>query len=80
MSNHPTVHYAHDIRGLVYRVEDADQVISELRNKVAELEAENSLFWDIANHSTGVVGWHLNGNVATWDELQIHTAQPEDQQ
>lgn len=23
----------------------------------------------VANESTGIVGWHLNGDIATWDEL-----------
>ena len=38
--------------------------IRELENAVTEIQA-------IASESTGVAGWHLNGEVATWDELNL---------
>ena len=38
-------------------------------NRIEELEAELENYRDISDNSSGVVGWHLNGAVATWDEL-----------
>ena len=34
-----------------------------------ELKAKLDVYEGIVNESSGVVGWHLNGDVATWYEL-----------
>lgn len=55
-----------------------DYQLSEVVQKAdPELRAENKKlrgllgdFLDIVHNSHGVTGWHLNGNVAEWDEFE----------
>lgn len=49
---------------------------AELQRKLEALAAENciqdfiiSAVKEITGESTGVVGWHLNGDIASWDEV-----------
>ncbi len=42
-------------------------LISAAPNLLAVCEA----LLDIAENTDGLTGWHLNGDVATWDELDI---------
>jgi len=51
-------------RELAQKVADREAEIERLR---AELEA----YRKIARNSNGVAGWHLNGDIATWEELGI---------
>ena len=64
-------------RGKVWRVSDHMQEGVEptkyIRADIAELEAELETYRAIRAESDGVVGYHLNGNVATWDELMGET-------
>ena len=46
-----------------------------LQAKVEELEAWKSDMLDIINNSQGVVGWHLNGDMATWGEFDLSEEQ-----
>ncbi|MDC8832823.1 hypothetical protein [Alteromonas gilva] len=49
--------------------EDFKPTYEELAAKVAELEGELDVFHCIVSESQGVAGYHLNGDIATWDEL-----------
>jgi hypothetical protein len=73
----PSVHSTHE--KLIISEFDIENVIddsSDIENKAAKLEEENAQLKKalasvitLMNHSEGVAGLHLNGNVATWDEL-----------
>ncbi|GKW21877.1 hypothetical protein PEC302107_36060 [Pectobacterium araliae] len=70
------------------------QAIDDLKSKVADLEkqrdglvAENVGFKSVieavravANSSSGISGWHLNGVIATWDDVlpEINDVEPEE--
>ncbi|HIA8865640.1 TPA: hypothetical protein ACWSLT_000977 [Escherichia coli] len=50
--------------------------ISELATRCAELVAENIVLHraikavhNVADNSSGVADWHLNGDIATWEEI-----------
>ncbi|EFB8334717.1 TPA: hypothetical protein ROQ19_004356 [Escherichia coli] len=49
---------------------------SEAEAKCAALEAENAAMHEtieavrsVADNSSGIAGWHLNGDIATWEEI-----------
>ena len=53
-----------------------DWQIAQLQEQVKALSAENCIqafiiaaVKDLVRDSEGVIGWHLNGDVATWDEV-----------
>ena len=60
---------------------DYDDVKKESAALQAQLDAANewiSAVTDIINHSDGVQGWHLNGDIAPWgDLLSIPTGETE---
>ena len=39
------------------------------KSRIAELEHRLQVFENIVSESDGVTDYHLNGDVATWDEL-----------
>lgn len=48
----------------------------ELEDKYAALAAENAAMHEtieavrsVADNSSGIAGWHLNGDIATWEEI-----------
>ncbi|HFL9369945.1 TPA: hypothetical protein ACIEHG_004443 [Escherichia coli] len=48
----------------------------ELEAKYAALAAENAVMLEtieavrsVADNSSGIAGWHLNGDIATWEEI-----------
>ena len=43
----------------------------ELEQQLAELLWEVTYYREIKNGSRGVVGWHLNGHVAEWEEFDL---------
>ncbi len=50
--------------------------ISELETRCAELVAENialhraiKAVHDVADNSSGIADWHLNGDIVTWEEI-----------
>ena len=52
--------------------------VVRLKRRIESLEAENAELWvevkafrAIVSESAGVAGWHVNGNIATWDEMNI---------
>ncbi|MGK6922029.1 hypothetical protein I8U41_00019510 [Escherichia coli] len=49
---------------------------AELEAKCAALAAENAAMHEtieavrsVADNSSGIAGWHLNGDIATWEEI-----------
>jgi hypothetical protein len=43
----------------------------EAKEKIKELEAWKSDVMHVINESSGVAGYHLNGEIATWGELGL---------
>lgn len=50
---------------------------AELQRKVEVLAVENSIqdfiisaVKELMRESSGIAGWHLNGDIASWDEVQ----------
>ncbi|EPU2349114.1 ead/Ea22-like family protein, partial [Escherichia coli] len=50
--------------------------IAELETNLAALAAENAAMHEtieavrgVADNSSGIAGWHLNGDIATWEEI-----------
>lgn len=48
--------------------------IQAMREAIREAHTELSTLLDTINNSRGVDGWHLNGDIATWDEFEINPA------
>lgn len=51
--------------------ERCDELLKQRDELLAALEAVQ----DVANQSSGIAGWHLNGDVASWDELLPEVAE-----
>ena len=49
--------------------DDVKPSYEALEAKVASLSHQLQVFLDIVSDSQGVAGYHLNGDVAEWDEL-----------
>lgn len=49
--------------------EDVKPSYEELEAKVAALSHQLDVFKAIVSESDGVTGYHLNGDIALWDEL-----------
>lgn len=47
------------------------ETVLKLIRRVRELEAAVNEIRAIASDSEGVAGWHLNGEIARWDELNL---------
>lgn len=72
--------YAHAIpkESVEGQMMDAQEIIEQQQARISGLEAqiENKDKYisdvdDIICNSQGVAGWHLNGEIATWDELGL---------
>ena len=50
---------------------DVEEELHWLRGYVNNLEDGLKAMQSIINESVGVAGYHLNGNLATWDELLV---------
>jgi hypothetical protein len=48
-----------------------DQYGMEAADKITQLQTALDHYQEIARNSTGVAGWHQNGDIATWDELGV---------
>lgn len=78
MSAHQGDRFERDVVG-----QQAWRAVQEIRRLVTErnaLEAERDRlreclhdFIDLADHSEGVAGWHLNGDILTWEEIEVLT-------
>ena len=54
--------------------DEAREQIQAMREAIREAHTELSTILDTINDSRGVAGWHLNGDIATWDEFEINPA------
>ncbi|APL52713.1 hypothetical protein RG66_14950 [Escherichia coli] len=57
-------------------LETAEKRIAELEANLVALAAENAAMHEtieavrsVADNSSGIAGWHLNGDIATWEEI-----------
>jgi hypothetical protein len=64
------------IHNLELQLTDMAVQLANAESKCRELAAENAGLKDaieavrgVANNSSGISGWHLNGNIATWEEI-----------
>ena len=69
---HVEYHTLQNLDGTTYGWWQCDDCETKFvpEGRVAQLEEELAGFREIRDNSNGVVGWHLNGSVATWDELE----------
>ncbi|HCR6164380.1 hypothetical protein [Shigella sonnei] len=61
---------------LSIELDAAKQRIAELESERVVLAAENAVMLEtieavrsVADNSSGIAGWHLNGDIATWEEI-----------
>ena len=69
---------------VVNAIDISDEVIALIERKneeIKRLKAKSDEMFEvlenilaIMNESRGVAGWHLNGNIASWDELELRDA------
>ena len=50
-------------------LESAIQIIEKQKKEIVRLHVIISGMQYITRNSHGVAGWHLNGDIATWEEL-----------
>ncbi len=55
-------------------IERKNEEIKRLKAKSDEMFEVLENILAIMNESRGVAGWHLNGNIASWDELELRDA------
>ena len=51
------------------KLNDIEEELNWLRGYTESLEAGIEEMRSLINESTGIDGFHLNGDIATWDEL-----------
>ncbi len=54
------------------RMERMEDALDKLERERDEALKNLGEFLEIARHSNGVAGWHLNGDLAEWDEILEH--------
>ncbi|HHU8654124.1 TPA: hypothetical protein ACUK49_004807, partial [Escherichia coli] len=57
-------------------IKQADAAVKLAHEKFSALAAENAAMHEtieavrsVADNSSGIAGWHLNGDIATWEEI-----------
>lgn len=57
-------------------IKQADSAVKLAHEKFSALAAENAVMLEtieavrsVADNSSGIAGWHLNGDIATWEEI-----------
>ena len=60
--------------GVIALIERKNEEIKRLKAKSDEMFEVLENILAIMNESRGVAGWHLNGNIASWDELELRDA------
>lgn len=58
------------------KLEYATELVTERNALEAERDRLRDClhdFIDLADHSEGVAGWHMNGDVLTWEEIEVLT-------
>ncbi|HFI1781317.1 TPA: hypothetical protein ACGPIW_002511 [Escherichia coli] len=67
---------AEDHQKAIESIKQADTDVKLAHEKFSELAAENAAMHEtieavrsVADNSSGIAGWHLNGDIATWEEI-----------
>lgn len=67
---------AEDHQRAIESIKQADAAVKLAHEKFSALAAENAVMLEtieavrsVADNSSGIAGWHLNGDIATWEEI-----------
>lgn len=67
---------AEDQQKAIESIKQADAAVKLAHEKFLALAAENAVMLEtieavrsVADNSSGIAGWHLNGDIATWEEI-----------
>ncbi|EPZ6662681.1 hypothetical protein ACXR0S_000167 [Escherichia coli] len=67
---------AEDHQRAIDSIKQADSAVKLAHEKFSALAAENAAMHEtieavrsVADNSSGIAGWHLNGDIATWEEI-----------
>ncbi|MFT2317975.1 hypothetical protein [Escherichia coli] len=67
---------AEDQQKAIESIKQADSAVKLAHEKFSALTAENAAMHEtieavrsVADNSSGIAGWHLNGDIATWEEI-----------
>ncbi|MDY8683373.1 hypothetical protein UY481_12680 [Escherichia coli] len=67
---------AEDQQKAIESIKQADSAVKLAHEKFSALAAENAAMHEtieavrsVADSSSGIAGWHLNGDIATWEEI-----------
>ncbi|EEQ7576267.1 hypothetical protein M4U82_003133 [Escherichia coli] len=67
---------AEDQQKAIESIKQADAAVKLAHDKFSALAAENAVMLEtieavrsVADNSSGIAGWHLNGDIATWEEI-----------
>ncbi|EEZ4023773.1 hypothetical protein BvCmsG79A_04777 [Escherichia coli] len=67
---------AEDQQKAIESIKQADSAVKLAHEKFSALAAENAVMLEtieavrsVADNSSGIAGWHLNGDIATWEEI-----------
>ncbi|HFG3779399.1 TPA: eae-like domain protein [Escherichia coli] len=67
---------AEDQQRAIESIKQADAAVKLAHEKFSALAAENAAMHEtieavrsVADNSSGIAGWHLNGDIATWEEI-----------
>ncbi|EFP5565923.1 hypothetical protein H0722_000906 [Escherichia coli] len=67
---------AEDHQKAIESIKQADSAVKLAHEKFSALAAENAAMHEtieavrsVADNSSGIAGWHLNGDIATWEEI-----------
>ncbi|EIQ1717420.1 hypothetical protein AB1F13_001728 [Escherichia coli] len=76
---------AEDHQRAIESIKQADSAVKLAHEKFSALAAENEAMHEtieavrsVADNSSGIAGWHLNGDIATWEEVlpEINDIEP----
>ncbi len=74
-----------DQQRAIESIKQADAAVKLAHEKFSALAAENAVMLEtieavrsVADNSSGISGWHLNGDIATWEEIlpEINDIEP----
>ncbi|HDX3481991.1 TPA: hypothetical protein ROD60_002306 [Escherichia coli] len=67
---------AEDHQRAIESIKQADSAVKLAHDKFSALSSENAVMLEtieavrsVADNSSGITGWHLNGDIATWEEI-----------
>ncbi len=76
---------AEDHQKAIESIKQADAAVKLAHEKFSALATENAVMLEtieavrsVADNSSGIAGWHLNGDIATWEEIlpEINDIEP----